>query len=330
MNACPGSPFLPCSAGYEGTRCGRCSPGYYRFNDGCRKCGEQSGAVQLAIICGIIVIIACAFIVVLKISRKKRGATFGLVSILVNFIQTVLLLRQMRLNWPETLLHLFSWLSFINFNVELASPECLVTEQSFDFSFKMKLSLSIPLVALVIASLVPFVTHVLSHGKLKSRRALEGDSKPKTLVRLFKAYMSFLNLLFVHVATSSLALFDCTQEADNFSYLDSDPSLRCYESWYYQDLPYGIAGLCCYVFGIPLMSVIISYAALTANKHPVKSNSVWHKFQVFSEKIMSTNHEFKADYQFVTVVQLFQKLFMVVVNIFFTKYNSLLPFSCAI
>ncbi|KAI9138129.1 hypothetical protein BKA69DRAFT_819235 [Paraphysoderma sedebokerense] len=323
MHACPGSPFIPCSDGYTGTRCGRCSPGYYRFNDGCRQCGEQGAAIQLVIICGITILVAAAFILILRISRQKRGATFGLVSILVNYIQTILLLRQMRLNWPEPLLHMFSWLSFINFNVELASPECLVTEQAFDFSFKMKLSLSIPLVALVIASLIPIGTHVMNLVKPQRKKIIEQDPEDRALLRIFKAYMSFLNLLFVHVATSSLSLFDCTKEADNISYLDSDSSLRCYEPWYYQDLPYGIAGLCCYVLGIPLMSVIVSYAALRARKNRATTYSILNKFQLFCEKLMSSNHEFKPDYRFISVVQLFQKLFLVVVNIFFTRYVGL-------
>ncbi|KAI9139311.1 hypothetical protein BKA69DRAFT_1086439 [Paraphysoderma sedebokerense] len=323
MNACPGNPFLPCSVGYEGTRCGRCSPGYYRFTDGCHKCGEQSGAIQYVIIGCILVFVASAFIFVLRISREKRGATFGLVSILVNFIQTILLLRQMRLNWPEAILTVFSWLSFINFNVELAGPECLVTEQSFDFSFKMKLSLSIPLIVLSIALLMPGVTYLINLVKPNAMGNPDGNSDDKTLVRVVKAYMSVLSLLFVHVATSSLALFDCTQEADNLSYLDSDPSLRCYEPWYYRDLPYGYAGLCLYVLGIPLQSLIVSYAAHRARTDPSNSDSIRNRFPLFCQKIMDSSHEFKEDYQFISVLQLFQKLFMVVVNIFFTRYNQL-------
>ncbi|KAI9138133.1 hypothetical protein BKA69DRAFT_1093477 [Paraphysoderma sedebokerense] len=240
----------------------------------------------------------------------------------------------MRLNWPEPLLQLFSWLSFVNFNVELVSPECLVTGQSFDFSFKMKLSLSIPLFALIFALSVPlfkhiidvsapFLKHIIDVSKPSGKKSVDQIADGTALVRVFKGYMSFLNLLFVHVATSSLAMFDCTKEADNLSYLDSDPSLRCYESWYYQDLPYAMAGLCCYVLGIPVVSVIFSYAARRARDTSAKVNSIWDKFQLFSEAIMNTNHEFKTDYQFMSVVQLFQKLFLVVVNIFFTRYVGL-------
>lgn len=62
---------------------------------------------------------------VFKISGSGKGPIFGLVSILVNFIQTILLLRQMRLNWPEKLLQLLNWLSVINFNVEFNQPRVL-------------------------------------------------------------------------------------------------------------------------------------------------------------------------------------------------------------
>ncbi|KAI9139315.1 hypothetical protein BKA69DRAFT_1086475 [Paraphysoderma sedebokerense] len=224
----------------------------------------------------------------------------------------------MRLNWPEPLLHLFSWLAFINLNVELASPECLVAEQSFNFSFKMKLSLAIPLIALALALFMPVINHVVNLFKGSTADFERRNSQ--TSVRTIRAYMSVLSLLFVHVATNSLALFDCTLEADGFSYLDADPSLRCYESWYYQDLPYGYAGLGLYVLGIPFMNLIISYASLLARPNPARANSVGQKFQLFCVKLMSSGHEFKSDYQFISVVQLFQKLSMVVVNIFFTRY----------
>lgn len=123
--ACPGDPFLQCLKGYEGTRCGRCSQGYYRFTNGCYKCGEEASNFQTIMFVCIMVGVVVGSFFVFKISGSGKGPIFGLVSILVNFIQTILLLRQMRLNWPEKLLQLLNWLSVINFNVEFNQPRVL-------------------------------------------------------------------------------------------------------------------------------------------------------------------------------------------------------------
>ncbi|KAI9139304.1 hypothetical protein BKA69DRAFT_673056 [Paraphysoderma sedebokerense] len=231
----------------------------------------------------------------------------------------------MRLNWPDKLLQLLNWLSVINFNVELASPECLAREHSFDFSFKLKLALAIPLIVSVLALMLYGSVRALStcrkkHMKGESLSALYKGGQ--FWVQNVRAWMSILNLLFVYIATNALALFDCTVEPDGMSYLDADPSLRCYEPWFYHDLPYGILGICLYVIGIPFQSLVVSLAADRARKNLSKQETL-RRFQIFCQKIMDSRHEYKLQYQFISVIQLFQRLVMVFVSIFFTRYSGL-------
>ncbi|KAI9136639.1 hypothetical protein BKA69DRAFT_1101687 [Paraphysoderma sedebokerense] len=55
------------------------------------------------------------------------------------------------------------------------------------------------------------------------------------LFALLRGFNTILTFIYLIVASKSLSFFDCTKEADGYSYLDSDPGLRCYEEEWWNE-----------------------------------------------------------------------------------------------
>ncbi|KAI9140026.1 hypothetical protein BKA69DRAFT_1082364 [Paraphysoderma sedebokerense] len=95
IEACPGG-SNQCAPGYEGKRCGSCALRYYRLNNLCHKCQDNS-QTQLLIIGAVFLAGTLCAVGFLKLVGK--GPNYGLANILINFIQYILIIRQLRLNW---------------------------------------------------------------------------------------------------------------------------------------------------------------------------------------------------------------------------------------
>ncbi|KAI9137008.1 hypothetical protein BKA69DRAFT_68271 [Paraphysoderma sedebokerense] len=271
----------------------------------------------------------------------QSGPGLGLASILVNFLQTILVIRDLQLKWTLTFHSVLNVLSVINFNVDLVSPECFITTESFRFSLKMKLVLLIPIILVSILALFvvlhsPPLAYIFS--KLKRMVTLtKGNSRSSSGVvsrqiippaeaqrsRVFMAVRAFnliLSVLYIMVATQSLALFDCTKEADNYLYLDADVSLRCYENWWWKDFPLAVAAVIVYVIGIPVYYFCLFYI-LYQNKH---RSPRWQRWKKIIQKVQDTEYAFlKPEYQYFVFLQIIFKLAIIAVRMFFTSYITL-------
>ncbi|KAI9137480.1 hypothetical protein BKA69DRAFT_1097594 [Paraphysoderma sedebokerense] len=208
----------------------------------------------------------------------------------------------------------------VNFNIEFASPECYLLEESLDFSTRMKLSLAIPLTlgfAIVSGFAIQYICIYL-YKNFVSRSNHFFDDIREHLSRFGRVMHVLLTFVYTSVTTHSLALFDCTQENDGQIYLDADRSLRCYESWWYRDLHFAIPAVCLYVVGIP---AYFSFVSLPYFRKFSKYKRCF-KWRI-SENETQNDGSFKPDYQFFVVVQLFQKLILIVVSMFLTRYIGL-------
>ncbi|KAI9136915.1 hypothetical protein BKA69DRAFT_74910 [Paraphysoderma sedebokerense] len=127
-----------------------------------------------------------------------------------------------------------------------------------------------------------------------------------------------LSLVYITVSTYSLALFDCTKENDGFYYLDSDPSLRCYDDWWYSDLSLSIFALIFYVIGIPCYLGLILYFA----RNDPLGGRKWIRIKKLCTSITANDNSYKPTRKEYTFFQIFQKLVLVIVSMFFTGYIS--------
>ncbi|KAI9136095.1 hypothetical protein BKA69DRAFT_1106188, partial [Paraphysoderma sedebokerense] len=234
-SACTGNLESQCEAGYTGVRCGECSDGYYKLNGSCKQCKSDvpDWFVPLVAIFGI----ACLSML---FALMKKGPTRGLVNIIVNFIQTVAVFEQLfaSLDFSPLLKQTFEMLSGAHLNLELASPECVLSKYQlapkFDLRYKLQFTLLLPL--LIAAAVAPVAISnsypilwvyrklrsllLRSSGEIDSR-ALKARQKDMFLLTL-QTYNMILNIIYIVLVSQSLTIFDCTQEADGRYYLGKD------------------------------------------------------------------------------------------------------------
>ncbi|KAI9144456.1 hypothetical protein BKA69DRAFT_795232 [Paraphysoderma sedebokerense] len=298
--------------------------------DRCIPC-QQNLAVNILLI-GVLLLLVCVAGYYM-INHGKNRSSFAIVSILLNFFQTIAITREVELKWPEELKTIMDRLSFALLNVELLAPECFLAEGSFNYSTKLKIVLTVPFVLLIVVSFgiaLLKVYSVIRKSKvqvatlMRNRRTVESNSsmpsvhRTGTLSKLVRTFNGFLPLLYMTLASYSLAMFDCTQEADGVYYLDTDISLRCWDERWYGDYGLALAAIAIYVFGIPLYFLLIY-----ASAHQNREGAFWNSLRESAKSLIDHDKTFKQDYQFLLFFQLIQKLALVAVNLFFTRYIAI-------
>ena len=122
MIACIGGLYgqANCMGTYYRDRCATCKKKHYRLEGECFECGE-SIAIEWLILAFIGVFLATALAADTFLSKVKNvSQLLAPALILMTFFQTLALLLQVSLAWPPQLKELMTYMSFINFNVELA------------------------------------------------------------------------------------------------------------------------------------------------------------------------------------------------------------------
>ncbi|KAI9135984.1 hypothetical protein BKA69DRAFT_267765 [Paraphysoderma sedebokerense] len=197
-NACPGLPSGECLSGFRGFRCGECAAKYYRFGNDCLPC--KTGHEVNTILAFAIIIGGGALAYGLS-KLVKAGPTFGLVSVLISFLQTIVILRGFQLNWPPEFYTVIGWLSAINFNIEFTAPECFIGD-FISYSQKLRVTLFLPIFFIGFAFVVSKLTIAfrwIRSKLLRSKRSTERKSN-----NIFKSFNAILVFLYTSVATAAL------------------------------------------------------------------------------------------------------------------------------
>ncbi|KAI9136352.1 hypothetical protein BKA69DRAFT_1104795 [Paraphysoderma sedebokerense] len=349
--ACPGTSANVCGTGYRGVRCAECQQNYYRFGEACIECSAINfipSIIVLITLTGIMLFVSYirrmkiyqsryqptdfVFIdLILKRCFRPHLFSFALMNIVINFLQTIWMLRKVRLNWPPELIAIIDYINFLNFNVELISPECLL-KMSLNFSQKSRIVLALPIILLLLVTfifaLLMFInvfksprgsSRTFSPSNLLTSAEKYGGNNNGALLRIIKAFNIALSVLYVNLAAKSLSLFDCTYESDGKAYLDDEVALVCYQEWWYRDLPINIASVTLYVVGIPLYFGVLSYLCFQT-RHPESS---WEKCRQIAQVIIHCDGHFKTKCQYFVVVQLLHKLAILCISLFFSRYTGL-------
>ncbi|KAI9146222.1 hypothetical protein BKA69DRAFT_3966 [Paraphysoderma sedebokerense] len=328
--ACVGTAENTCAEGYEGIRCASCGKNFYRLGEACREC-------KVANYVPTIIAVSVIFAVVLLLTLLRHFGlyklSFASMHILINFLQTIWILRNIRLDWPQELLELVEHINFIALNIDIVAPECIVQEP-LTFSQRLRIVLALPICLLAITLLIASIAGCIKNLKAprtnnRNRNSfLNTSSQPKErdnytdiAFRVVGLFHVALSILYVNIAAKSFALFDCTVEDDGNAWLDAKVSLICYQDWWYQELPYGIAAIIVYALGIPLYFSVLSYFYYQT----YHEGRFWDKWRQISGRLMERfgGRQFKPEYRYFVVLQLFEKLAMVAVSTFFTRYTGL-------
>ncbi|KAI9138594.1 hypothetical protein BKA69DRAFT_764800 [Paraphysoderma sedebokerense] len=316
VSACPGLPSGECSAGFRGFRCATCAPKYYKFGDDCLPC--QTGHEVNTILAFVVLIGGGALAYGLS-KLVKAGPTFGLVSILISFLQTIVILRGFQLNWPPEFYEVLGWLSAINFNIEFTAPECFVGD-FISYSQKLQVTLFLPIFFIAIAFLVSELTVAVQWIRYKLLRAKKKISThDHKKGEIFKSINAILVFLYTSVATSALGHFDCLLDIDGNYYLDRDASLKCYDDAWNADLPFVVSAICIYVVGIPI------YFSLMFNfMYQKRRNSrIWSNARIIAFRIMKFDEFYHPGRQYFVLINLLQKLALVAAGVYFTDQRGI-------
>ena len=105
----------------------------------------------------------------------------------------------------------------------------------------------------------------------------EDEGANSTLVAsLMKSYIILLDVLYFSLAEASLELFDCTR-FEGVSFFEAESNRQCYQSWWYELLPFSILGLVLYTIGIPLLSYYLYSQRQRILAIPPIQRGSWHK-----------------------------------------------------
>jgi len=166
-----------------------------------------------------------------KVKRLSERLASAL--ILLTFLQTVALLLDVPLKWPQELIDFIKAISIVNLNLELAKPECSI---KLDYLARQRVTLLSPLVFFAFSLLFALtlllkvvVQHMCKRGNLTLGQKLKARTKQliaKSTGVLCTAFVVF-SIFFLRTMVGGL---DCSRDGDSASsrrFLDKEPQTAC-------------------------------------------------------------------------------------------------------
>ena len=252
------------SAGFDGScehrgrcqcgpssRCILCTAGtHYRLDGKCEPCPENIELTFALFFIGICTAIVFAYI----LDQKDFNLAFLIIP--VDYFQVLALLSRADIRWPSLLLDVLRALQFFNFNLDIATPECLLAGV---FTYEMKFYFTLCFApAVVVILFLAFLWHQFFRRCCLCR-------KPDKLYasKLVGTFMLLIYCVYLSCTTRALEVFNCspTDPDDGWEYVDfTDPTCdggglcRC---WDPEHLPYklllpALLSVGVYTLGFPL------------------------------------------------------------------------------
>jgi len=239
-----------CSSGTA--RCILCTAGtHYRLDGKCEKCPENMELVFAGFFIGIFFAIIGAYI----LDQKKFNLAFLIIP--VDYFQVLALLSRADIRWPNLLLEILRALQFFNFNLDIATPECLLAGV---FTYEMKYYATLLIAPCIIVFLIlAFCWHQCYSYCFMMHR------KPDKLYasKLVGTFMLLIYCVYLSCTTRALEVFNCspTTPDDGWEYVgftdlscDGGGLCRC---WDPEHLPYklllpSLLAIGVYTLGFPL------------------------------------------------------------------------------
>eukprot|EP00762_Andalucia_godoyi_P008045 ANDGO_03490.mRNA.1 putative leucine-rich repeat receptor-like protein kinase At1g35710 len=250
---CKSSTSGPCSNGYEGRLCSKCSVGFFQSGDSCLSC--PSG-VPLVLFGMVIVLVLFGLVVW---SFFVGTSASGFAKIIVFFSQCLFFIRAPMSSGLYSTTHSGSSFAMMS----LAGPKCFYPDWSFDTNYGVAVANT--LIFPAISGLIWFVGALILRV---SRRASAARSKA-WLDRCRRSALFLSVFLYMQAVNAILAPLACSRdEGDHEEYLIAVPYHRCSSTL--RDL--SIVLLLFYVIGGPvLLAWIVSRSGVTTQDDAVSS-----------------------------------------------------------
>ena len=140
--ACAGGVDSACAPGYRGALCGACAPGYAGADGGleqlsvphlrprrsgkaCLRCPPEAQSVAVMIV--LILLQLALLAAIFRVSLTQRPAMVAIARVMLNFLQSLAILRDLRLGWPRLLGYLLLGADKLSTpNLSSAEADCLL------------------------------------------------------------------------------------------------------------------------------------------------------------------------------------------------------------
>jgi hypothetical protein len=228
-----------------------CTAGtHYRLDGKCEKCPDNIELVFAMFFVGIFL----AMIATYYLDRKKINLAFLIIP--VDYFQVLALLSRADIRWPQFLLDILRALQFFNFNIDVATPECLLAGV---FTYEMKFYGTLLAAPIFIFFLIcAYAGHQCIARVIMHR-------KPDKLFasKLVGVFMLLIYCVYLSCTTRALEVFNCSpsEPDDGWEYVgftdlscDGGGLCRC---WDPEHLPFklmvpSLLALFIYTLGFPL------------------------------------------------------------------------------
>jgi hypothetical protein len=239
-NVTLGGKFVP--------RCGACASGYFRVGGLCELCPKNIKMIAVFFFCAIIAVSICGYIM------NRYKVNLAILAIGVDYAQIMSMFLKSQIRWPAALRTLFRILSSFNFDLDIASPECLAAG-FYRYDIKWYCIMALP----VSMAIFFLVSHLVIVCK---KRFVEGRTEKlnKHAHAMVSMNLVMMYFLYLYVTRSALDVFNCTPldppdlVHPDYTYMAAVGGERCYEEGGLQMklLPYAVMGIIIYTIGYPV------------------------------------------------------------------------------
>lgn len=300
-----------CKVGHIGRLCGVCEDAWFRNGQySCTECGSPTQAMIFGILNMVALLVFLAIIVVLSIrsAAKEAKTTSVLLRILLNFVQEIVILRNLDLNWPLQISDFFTGVKQTgNVNYSLISYSCMYgkTGSSSETVFNdQEIALYLPIGASLLCAVVWTIAAVIQR-KLTYLKA-------HLVMTISVVHTTFL----MHIFQTNLSMLSCTQKMEHgTTWLLSDLRVQCwvgkhlnYVLWY--TIPSLV--LWCLVLPIGILVLIVRY------RKDLRTSNNLVRFSFLCKG-------YKPSMFFWQFLVIFKKYFILIETVLFSQQNPALP-----
>ena len=175
--------------------------GYFRLNNECEPCPEN----PLLIIIGIVCLLILGSIAAWWLQRKKIN--ISIMTIGFDYFQVLAIFARINVKWPPWVKSLLELASFLNFNIDIAGPECAFPK--FDYKIKWIVTVVTPF---MFGFLLFLIFLLLMCWKFIQKICSLKSGTPKYFShgpRLLATYLLIMYCLYLSVVRRALDIFNC-------------------------------------------------------------------------------------------------------------------------
>jgi len=257
---------------------------------------------------GMVIFMVVIVILSIRSAEKEAKTTSVLLRILMNFMQEIVILRNLDLDWPLEVSDFYTGVKQTgNVNYSLISYSCMYgkTESGVDTVFNdQEIVLYLPIGAFLVCAVVWAIAALI-------RRKLN-YLKTHLLMTISVVHTTFL----MHIFQTNLSMLSCTQKMENgTTWLLSDLRVQCwvgkhlnYVLWY--TLPSLV--IWCVVLPVGILVLIVKY------RKDLRTSNNLIRFSFLCKG-------YKPSMFFWTFLVIFKKYFILIETVLFSQQHPALP-----